>query len=73
MILRQTNYIIGSAIYIGHNTKYMINNPKTKNKKSKLEKKMNKLVIFIFCFQIFLSFISSIINLCLNHKKSTFI
>ena len=73
MILRQTNYIIGSAIYIGHNTKYMINNPKTKNKKSKLEKKMNKLVIFIFGFQIFLSFICSIINLCLNHKKSKFI
>ena len=31
MILRQTNYIIGSAIYIGLNTKVMINSPKTKN------------------------------------------
>ena len=73
MILRQINYVIGSAIYIGHNTKYMISNPKTKNKKSKLEKKMNKLVIFIFCFQICLSILSSIINLCQNHKKSKFI
>ena len=73
MVLRQTNYIIGTAIYIGHNTKYIINSPKLKNKKSKLEKKMNKLVLFIFCFQICLSFISSIINLYQNQNKFGFI
>ena len=53
MILRQTNYIVGTAIYIGHNTKSMINSPKTKNKRTKLEKKMNKLVIYIFFFSRF--------------------
>ena len=73
MILRQTNYIIGSAIYIGLNTKVMINSPKTKNKKSKLEKKMNILVVFIFCFQLCLSFISSVINVFQNHEMSGFI
>ena len=73
MILRQTNYIIGTAIYIGHNTKSMINSPKTKNKKTKLEKKMNRLVFFIFIFQICLSFISSIINIFQNHQKSKFV
>ena len=73
MILRQTNYIIGTAIYIGNNTKSIINSPKTKNKKTKLEKKMNKLVLFIFFFQICLSFFSSIINLCQNQKQSGFI
>ena len=73
MILRQTNYIIGSPIYIGHNTKYMINSPKTKNKRSKLEKKMNKLIIFIFIFQICLSFISSIIYIIQNRKNIGFI
>jgi magnesium-transporting ATPase (P-type) len=51
MILRQTNYIIGSAIYIGLNTKVMINSPKTKNKKSKLEKKNE----YISCIYILLS------------------
>ena len=73
MILRQTSYIIGSAIYIGHNTKCMINSPKMKNKKSKLEKKMNMLIFFIFCFQIFLSLICSILNLFQNHEKVAFI
>ena len=53
MILRQTNYIIGSAIYLGHNTKCMINSPKMKNKKSKLEKKMNNLIFFILVFKYF--------------------
>ena len=73
MILRQTNYIVGSAIYIGHNTKSMINSPKTKNKRTKLEKKMNKLVMYIFFFQIYLSFMTSIVNLLQNNKNSGFI
>ena len=73
MILRQTDYIIGCAIYIGHNTKVMVNSPKLKNKKSKLEKKMNKSVIFIFLFQICLSLVSSIINLYQSQNKFLFI
>ena len=73
MILRQTDYIIGCAIYVGHNTKVMINSPKLKNKKSKLEKKMNKLVIIIFIFQLCLSMISSIINIFQDKDKFQFI
>ena len=72
MILRQTDYIIGCAIYIGHNTKVMVNSPNLKNKKSKLEKRMNKSVIFIFIFQLCLSFISSIINLFQNQNNILF-
>ena len=73
MILRQTDYIIGCAIYLGQNTKIMVNSPQMKNKKSKLEKKMNKLVIVIFIFQLCLSMISSIINLSQNKYKLQFI
>ena len=73
MILRQTDYIIGCAIYIGHNTKVMINSPKLKNKKSKLEKKMNKLIISIFFFQLCLSMVSTIINISQNQNKLHFI
>lgn len=73
MILRQTDYIIGCAIYIGHNTKVMINSPKLKNKKTKLEKKMNILIISIFIFQLCLSMISSVINLSQNQNKLQFI
>ena len=73
MILRQTDYIIGCSIYIGHNTKIMINSPILKNKKSKLEKKMDYFIIFIFIFQIFLSLICSVIHLFQNKKYSKFI
>jgi phospholipid-transporting ATPase len=73
MILRQTDYIIGCAIYLGQNTKIMVNSPQMKNKKSKLEKKMNKLVIVIFIFQLCLSMISSIINFSQNKNKLQFI
>ena len=73
MILRQTDYIIGCAIYIGHNTKVMVNSPKLKNKKSQLEKKMNELVIYIFIFQLILSMISAIINLYQYKNKLPFI
>ena len=73
MILRQTDYIIGCTIYLGQNTKIMVNSPQMKNKKSKLEKKMNKLVIVIFIFQLCLSMISSIINLSQNKYKLQFI
>ena len=73
MILRQTDYIIGCAIYLGQNTKIMVNSPQMKNKKSKLEKKMNKLVIVIFIFQLCLSMISSIINFSQNKYKLQFI
>ena len=43
MILRQTNYIIGTAIYIGHNTKSMIN--------------INEIYIYYFTIFIFIYFI----------------
>ena len=73
MILRQTDYIIGCAVYVGHNTKVMINTPKLKNKQTKLEKKMNNLVIIIFIFQLCLSMISSIINYIQDKEKFQFI
>ena len=73
MILRQTDYIIGCAVYVGHNTKVMINTPKLKNKQTKLEKEMNNLVIIIFIFQLCLSMISSIINNIQDKEKFQFI
>ena len=46
--LRQTDYIIGVAIYIGQHTKSMINSPNLKSKHSSVEMNMNKYVIYIF-------------------------
>ena len=71
--LRQTEYIIGVAIYIGHNTKTMKNNPLAKQKISKLEKSMNNQILFIFIFQIILSIMAAIVNLIIFYSNNTFI
>ena len=71
--LRQTEYIIGVAVYIGHNTKSMRNNPLVKQKISKLEVLMNYQIVFIFFFQIILSIIASIVYLITYYSNNSFI
>ena len=71
--LRQTEYIIGVAVYIGHNTKSMQNNPLSKQKISKLEVSMNFQILYIFIFQIILSIICSIINIIIFYSNNKFI
>ena len=71
--LRQTEYIIGVAVYIGHNTKSMRNNPLAKQKISKLEMSMNYQIMFIFFFQIILSILASIINLIIYYSNNSYI
>ena len=65
--LRQTDYIIGVAIYIGQHTKSMINSPNLKSKHSSVEMNMNKYVIYIFLIQVCLSAIMSIFYIILYH------
>jgi phospholipid-transporting ATPase len=59
--LRQTDYIIGVAIYVGPHTKSMINSPDLKTKHSSVEAEMNKQLIAIFCIQLIIAFILAII------------
>ena len=59
--LRQTDYIIGAAIYIGPHTKSMINSPDLKTKHSTVELVMNKQLIAIFCIQLIIAFILAIV------------
>ena len=65
--LRQTDYIVGVAIYIGQHTKSMINSPNLKCKHSTIEMQMNKFVIYIFFIQVILSAILAIFYLILYH------
>ena len=71
--LRQTEYIIGTAVYIGHNTKSMRNNPLAKQKISKLEVLMNYQILFIFIFQIILSILASMVHLITFYSNNGFI
>jgi phospholipid-transporting ATPase len=66
--LRQTEYIIGAAIYVGHHTKSMINSPNLKCKHSSIEMQMNRFVIYIFFMQVVLSAILAICHLILYHS-----
>ena len=59
--LRQTEYIIGVAIYIGPNTKSMINSPDLKTKHSSVELGMNKQLMLIFYIQIVIAVILAIV------------
>ena len=67
--LRQTEYIIGVAIYIGHNTKSLINSPDLRAKHSSVELEMNKHLIAIFIYQVLLSSILSIVYVILYSKN----
>lgn len=70
--LRQTDYIIGVAIYVGEHTKTMINAPKVKTKHSNVEYIMNKQIIIVFIIQLIISSIASIIHVIMyaNDFKS---
>ena len=67
--LRQTEYIIGAAIYVGHHTKSMINSPDLKAKHSSVEIEMNKHLVAIFIIQIIISVILSIAY-CILYSKN---
>lgn len=53
--LKQTSYIFGLVVYIGHNTKIMKNSPSARSKTSRLESIMNFQVIIVLLIQFVLS------------------
>ena len=77
--LRQTDYIIGVAIYIGEHTKTMLNAPKVKTKHSNVEYIMNKQIIAIFIMQLIIAFCASLAHVVIysndfeNLKKYIYI
>lgn len=64
--LRMTEEIIGIAVYVGSETKIMLNSPTTKYKISTVEKKMSKLIIIVFFTQLALSSLASLLSLSFN-------
>jgi phospholipid-transporting ATPase len=58
--LKQTEYVFGVVIYVGHNTKIMKNSPSARSKTSKIENIMNFQIMVIFLFQISMSLMGAI-------------
>jgi len=48
--LRNTGFILGIAIYTGHDTKVMKNSARSRPKQSKIEKAMNKYIMISIFF-----------------------
>ncbi|XP_045820794.1 putative phospholipid-transporting ATPase 9 [Trifolium pratense] len=58
--LRNTDFIYGVVIFTGHDTKVMQNSTDPPSKRSKVEKRMDKIIYFLFSVLFFISFIGSI-------------
>lgn len=58
--LRNTDYIYGVVIFTGHDTKVMQNSTAPPSKRSKIEKRMDKVIYLLFFILVLISFIGSI-------------
>ncbi|XP_054806514.1 putative phospholipid-transporting ATPase 9 isoform X2 [Prosopis cineraria] len=58
--LRNTDFIYGVVIFTGHDTKVMQNSTEPPSKRSKLEKRMDKIIYFLFSVLFIISLIGSI-------------
>lgn len=70
--LRNTEYVYGAVIFTGHDTKVMQNATDPPSKRSKIERRMDKIIYILFSTLISISFIGSIFfgirtNRDLNH------
>lgn len=58
--LRNTDYIYGAVIFTGHDTKVIQNSTDPPSKRSKIEKKMDKIIYFLFGVLFTMAFVGSI-------------
>lgn len=58
--LRNTDYIYGSVIFTGHDTKVIQNSTDPPSKRSKIEKKMDKIIYFLFGVLFTMAFVGSV-------------
>ncbi|KAG1335391.1 Phospholipid-transporting ATPase [Cocos nucifera] len=58
--LRNTRYVYGVVIFTGHDSKIMQNATKSPSKRSRIEKKMDKIIYILFTLLVLISLVSSI-------------
>ncbi|KAG6712675.1 hypothetical protein I3843_05G106800 [Carya illinoinensis] len=59
--LRNTEYIYGAVVFTGYDTKVIQNSTDPPSKRSKIEKKMDKIIYFLFCVLFLMAFVGSIL------------
>ncbi|MED6173677.1 putative phospholipid-transporting ATPase 9 [Stylosanthes scabra] len=58
--LRNTEYIFGAVIFTGHDTKVIQNSVSPPSKRSKIERKMDKVIYVLFFILFLMSFVGSV-------------
>ncbi|KAJ1377291.1 P-type ATPase [Sesbania bispinosa] len=58
--LQNTDYIFGAVVFTGHDTKVIQNSTDPPSKRSKIERKMDKIIYFLFCILFLMAFVGSI-------------
>ncbi|PON62058.1 P-type ATPase, subfamily IV [Parasponia andersonii] len=58
--LKNTDFVYGVVIFTGHDTKVMQNSTAPPSKRSKIERRMDKIVYFLFFVLVLMSFIAAI-------------
>ncbi|KAK9118837.1 hypothetical protein Scep_016930 [Stephania cephalantha] len=59
--LRNTDFIYGVVIFTGHDTKVIQNSRSPPSKRSRIERKMDKIVYFLFFLLVVMAFVGSIV------------
>lgn len=58
--LRNTDYIFGAVIFTGHETKVIQNSTDPPSKRSRVERKMDRVIYFLFCILFLMASVGSI-------------
>uniref|UniRef100_A0A7N1A1N6 Phospholipid-transporting ATPase n=2 Tax=Kalanchoe fedtschenkoi TaxID=63787 RepID=A0A7N1A1N6_KALFE len=58
--LRNTDYIFGAVVFTGHDTKVLQNSTEPPSKRSRIEKKMDSIVYFMFIVVFLMAFVGSV-------------
>ncbi|CAN0929913.1 Putative phospholipid-transporting ATPase 9 [Linum grandiflorum] len=58
--LRNTDYIYGAVVFTGRDTKVMQNATAPPSKRSRIEKKMDQIIYFLFCAVFFMALVGSV-------------
>ncbi|KAK9107222.1 hypothetical protein Syun_023233 [Stephania yunnanensis] len=66
--LRNTDFIYGVVIFTGHDTKVIQNSRSPPSKRSRIERKMDKIVYFLFFLLVVIAFVGSIVFLIETRK-----
>lgn len=59
--LRNTDYVYGAVVFTGHDTKVMQNATDPPSKRSRVERKMDKVIYFLFAVLFLMAFVGSVV------------